>query len=162
MVVVDSSALIPLSWVGRLDLVGECFETPRTTEGVRGEVLVGDKPGTAVIESFLDSVEIHETPAEATSVAELEGIAVTDAGVVLVAAETAEPLLANDKALMQVARAHGVEGWWVTSLVLQCASTGVMTPDEASEVLYDLVDAGMNLDPKVYARIQRRLDAGAE
>jgi predicted nucleic acid-binding protein len=34
MVVVDSSALIPPAWVGRLDLVSTTFDEIRTTEAV--------------------------------------------------------------------------------------------------------------------------------
>jgi len=45
MVVVDSSALIPLSWVGRLDLIDETFDEIRAVEGVREEVLSGGERG---------------------------------------------------------------------------------------------------------------------
>jgi polyhydroxyalkanoate synthesis regulator phasin len=33
---------------------------------------------------------------------------------------------------------------------------GTLTSAEASDVLYDLVDEGMNLHPQVYAQIQRK------
>jgi predicted nucleic acid-binding protein len=37
MVVVDSSALIPLAWVGRLKLISTAFDEIRTTELVQDE-----------------------------------------------------------------------------------------------------------------------------
>lgn len=67
-------------------------------------------------------------------------------------------MLANDRALISVARSHGVDCWWVTALLLHCTKRGVVDGDEASDVLYDLVDAGMNLSPQVYVHVQRKLE----
>lgn len=157
MVVLDSSALIPLAWAGRLDLIAVTFDDLRTTEGVRDEVLTDGKRGTAALEEFLEAVSIHETPPTAESVADLEGIARTDAAVVVCADERGEPLLANDRGLIEVARSHDVECIWVTTLLLKCAKEDTLTADEAESVLYDLVDEGMNLHPKIYTQIQRQL-----
>ena len=157
MVVVDSSALIPLAWVGRLDLVPTAFDDVRTTEDVREEVLTEGKRGTAALDEFLVDVAVHDTPARADEVASMEGIAVADASVILLAEPDEEILLANDKGLIEVARSHGVECWWVTTLLLSCTKDGALTADEATDVLYDLVDEGMNLHPKVYAQVQKKL-----
>lgn len=157
MVVVDSSALIPLAWIGRLDLVSAAFDDIRTTEEVREEVLTEGKRGTAALDRFLEDVTVHESPEAATKVASMEGIAVADASVILLAEGDEEILLANDKGLIEVARSHGVECWWVTTLLLKCTKEGELTADEATDVLYELVDEGMNLHPKVYAQVQKKL-----
>ncbi|NGM69029.1 hypothetical protein G6M89_08385 [Natronolimnobius sp. AArcel1] len=157
MVVVDSSALIPLAWVGRLDLIDAVFDEVRTTAAVKDEVLIEGKRGTAALTSFLENVSICETPTDAENVASLEGIAVADASVILLADEGEAILLANDKGLIEVARTHGVDCWWVTTLLLKCTKEGVLTSTAAIDVLYDLVDAGMNLHPKVYAQVQQKL-----
>lgn len=157
MVVLDSSALIPLARVGCLDLVLAAYEELRTVEGVESEALVPGKPGTAALESFLDDVEVRETPTDAEYVAELEGVAETDAAVVLLAAALDDRLLANDRGLIVVARSHDIEHDWVTTLLLHCSSRGILSADEANDVLYELVDVGMTLDPKVYVRIQKEL-----
>ena len=157
MVVVDSSALIPLAWIGRLDLVSVSFDDVRTTEEVREEVLTEGKRGTATLDEFLADVTVHETPDAADEVAPMEGISVADASVILLAAADEESLLANDKGLIEVARSHGVECWWVTTLLLRCTKEGELTADEGTDVLYDLVDEGMNLHPKVYAQVQKNL-----
>lgn len=158
MVVVDSSALIPLARVGRLDLVREAFETVATVEAVREEVVVEGKRGAGALDGFLDDAILEESPAEAERIADLEGVAVTDAAVVLLADARGEPLLANDRGLIEVARSHGVDCWWVTTVLLHCTADGYLTPDAATDVLYDLVDQGMNLDPALYSRIQRELE----
>jgi predicted nucleic acid-binding protein len=157
MVVVDSSALIPLAWVSRLDLIPTAFEAVRTTEEVQEEVLAEGKRGTAALKEFLSDVAVHDTPSRADDVASMEGIAVADASVILLAEDDEEILLANDKALIEVARSHGVECWWVTTLLLSCTKNGDLTTDEATDLLYDLVDEGMNLHPKVYSQVQKRL-----
>lgn len=158
MVVLDSSALIPLAQTGNLDLLYGAYNGLRTVQPVVSEVVVAGKPGSAALDSFLDDVDIHETADDASQVAELEGLAETDAAVVLLAASLEEPLLANDRALIVVARSHGVECDWVTTLLLRCTASGVLDADEAGDVLYELVESGMHLDPRVYARIQDRLD----
>ena len=159
MVVVDSSALIPLAWVGRLELITAVFDTVETTEIVEDEVLVEGKRGTSALESFLADVTVHEVPDRSEDVAQLEGVAVGDASVILLAERGDAPLLANDKGLIQVARSHGVECWWVTTLLLACVKQDVIDGEEASEVLYDLVSEGMNLSPQVYVRVQRKLES---
>lgn len=158
MVVVDASALIPLAWVGRLDLIDAEFDEVHTVAGVRDEVLVEGERGTSLLASFLEDVAVHDAPDGAAEVADLEGIAETDAAVVLLASDRDERLLANDRGLVRVAETHDVEAWWVTTLLLRCAKDGTLSADEASDVLYDLVDAGMNLDPQVYAKVQRALE----
>jgi len=157
MTVVDSSALIPLAWVGRLDLISTAFEDIRTTEGVREEILTEGKRGTAALDEFLEDVAVHDTPVAADEVASMEGSAVADASVILLAEDDEGILLANDKGLIEVARSHGIECWWVTTLLLSCTKNGDMTADEATNLLYDLVDEGMNLHPKVYAHVQKKL-----
>jgi len=158
MVVADSSALIPLARVGQLGLISTVFDEVRTTEDVREEVLAEGKRGTASLASLLDDVSVCEIPSDAEDVASLEGIAVADASVILLAEDGEEVLLANDKGLIEVARTHGVDCWWVTTLLLKCAKDEVLTATEATDVLYDLVDAGMNLSPKVYSQVQQKLE----
>lgn len=158
MVIVDSSALIPLAWIGRLDLLEEAFDDISTTNLVHSEVLTEGKRGTATLREFLEDVSIHEIPSDAGEVAELEGIAEADASVILLADKNDEPLLANDKALLEVARSYGVDGWWITTLLLRSTKDDIVTAEEAKNILYDLVDEGMNLHPKVYTQVQRKLD----
>jgi len=157
MAVVDSSALIQLPWIGRFDLVATAFDEVRTTADVREEVLTEGKRGTAALDEFLADVAVHDTPARAGEVSSMDGIAVADASVVLLAANDEEVFLANDKGLIEVARSHGIECWWVTTLLLTYTKEGDLTAEKATDILYDLVDDGMNLHPTVYAQVQKKL-----
>jgi len=84
-------------------------------------------------------------------------VVVDSSALIPLAADDEEILLANDKGLIEVARSHGVECWWVTTLLLTCTKKGTVTADEATDLLYDLVDEGMNLHPQVYAQVQKKL-----
>lgn len=157
MVVVDASALIPLAWIGRLDLISETFEDVHTTEAVRDEVLTEGKRGTTALRDFLDDVTIHSRASKAAEMADLEGIAVADASVIMLADDRSAALLANDKGLIEVARTQGIDCRWVTTLLLQATDEGTLSSVEAGELLHDLVANGMNLHPTVYARVRREL-----
>ena len=45
----------------------------------------------------------------------------------------------------------------MTTLLLRCTNDGDVTANEAVDVLYDLVDEGMNLHPKVYGQVHKKL-----
>lgn len=156
-VVVDSSALIPLSWTGSLWLIDETFEAIHTSEDVRGEVLTEGKPGTDALRSFLENATVHPTPPTANRLADLEGVTVADSSVILLADSLSAALLVNDKGLVEVARTRGIDCWWVTTLLLKSTKSGVLMAEEAVDLLYELVDGGMNLHPRVYARVERAL-----
>jgi hypothetical protein len=133
------------------------FADVQTTRDVRSDVLAGSKRGTATLDTFLAEVAIHETPGAVDDMASMEGVAVTDASVILLTEADEEILLLNDKGLIEVVQTHGVECWWVTTLLLRCVKQGELTVDGATEVLYDLVDEEMNPHPKVYAQVQKKL-----
>ena len=45
----------------------------------------------------------------------------------------------------------------MTTLLLKCAKEGTLSADASTDVLYDLVNEGMNLNPKVYTNVQKKL-----
>lgn len=152
-----TSAISPLRTISQpRPFVSTAFDEVRTTEAVENEVLTEGKRGIATLAEFLTEMAVHDTPARADEVATMEEIAVTDGSVVLLAADW-EILLANDKALAEVARTHDVDCWWVRTLLLSCANDGELSAAAASDVLYDLVDVGMNLQPRVYSQVQQKL-----
>jgi predicted nucleic acid-binding protein len=161
MAVLDSSALIHLAQADGLWLIDEVYEEPLTTEGVFRETVEeggGRKPGASEISELLEDCPAHEEDDSAADIAEAEGVSETDAALILLALEEDEILLTNDKALVGVAGAKGVEPDWVTTVLLRAAKQGVVGSEEAKEMLYELVNSGMNLSPSVYTKVRRRLD----
>ena len=157
MVVVDSSALIPLARAGRLKLLTAVFDACHVTEEIVDEIVVEGKRGSSALQTFVERCEIHGMPDDAPRMAELEGITAADASVILLAQSRGDKLLANDKGLIEVARSLDIEVWWVTTLLLKCRKDRLIYADEAIELLQDLVDEGMNLHPKVYSQVHSAL-----
>lgn len=163
MVVVDSSALIPLARIGKLFLIPEIYGKTFTTKHVfRETVEEGEgRLGTAEIKNAFDKwikvIEIEKEKAQ--KIAELEGIETADAAVILLAGEKGEILLANDKGLIELGRARGVTCHWVTTLLLNGVKKGKINKGAGKEILYKLVEQGMNLKSNVYARLLKKIDA---
>lgn len=160
MVIVDSSALIPLSRIGELSLIDEVFNEVHTTEAVWHETVDegAGNPGVSALVTFLENATLHETPDGAAKVAELEGIEHADASVVLLAEDRGEVLLANDKGLIQVARARGVECYWVTSLLFALVSDDHRGAPETQQILEELVEDGMTLSPSIFVQANHRIE----
>lgn len=92
-----------------------------------------------------------------TPIAELEGIAVPDVAVIIMAERHKDVLLVNDKALIQVARSRGVQCYWLTTFLLHCVRRDVLSAKEGKQFLHDLIQEGMMLSTKVYARLLQKI-----
>lgn len=156
MVVLDSSAVIPLARVGSLQLIQQQWIQLRTTPGVQQEVLADGYPGTAALSRFFGDVEIRHSD-DTTSMARQTGLHEEDAAILQLANEQNDPLLAHDGALMNVAQSLGIERYWVPGVVLTAAKDGRLSPDTAADLVLDLVDSGVALQPRVCAGLLREI-----
>lgn len=162
MIVADSSALIPLARAGKLEILKEIFGTAVTPESIYQETVQNAKGKLAtseIEEAYGDWIERVEVESEeAKSIGELNGIDSADAEVLLLAEDRDEIILANDKALIRVARSRDIECYWPTTLVLKAVKQEKFSKDEAKEAVYRLVDSGMNLSPQIYTQIMKKID----
>lgn len=162
MVVVDSSALIPLARAGKLELIEKVYEEIHAPEEVYRETVEEGKgkQGTAELKEFFQDIDLSRSKDERIeNIAEMEGVAKADVSVVLLAERKNEVLLANDRGLIDFARMRQVETDWVTTLILRAVKENVLDKEGGKEALYNLVDSGMNLKNKVYSRILREIDS---
>lgn len=160
MVVVDSSVLVPLARIGRLNLLKDFFKDVKTVEGVYSECVLEarGKPGTSEIKEACDDwIKVVEVE-EVKEMAELEGVERTDASLILLSRKQDDKLLSNDYALIALGRSKGIECWWLTTLILKMVKKGMMKQKEAKQILFDLIRAGMRLKPEVYATILREIE----
>lgn len=162
MVVVDSSVLILLSKIAKLGLVRESFNEVLTTDEIYREVVEegkGRKGTSKIKESFEEWIVVENFDLEkAEEIAELEGITTADASLLLLAEKKDSILLTNDRALILVARSRNVEYYWLTTLVLKRVKEGDLGKNEALDLLDELIAAGMNLAPKVYSKLRKKID----
>lgn len=158
---VDFSVLIPLSRVGRLDLLERLFRRVETTREVYRECVEegAGRPGSEALRSaFADWLVIVEAPRGARRFAEAEGIEMADASLILSCERERAALLSNDDHLVRVARSRGVPVRWLTSIVIAAVTRGFLSKREAKDLLTDLVHSGMWLSPGVFAAVFAALD----
>ena len=159
MVVVDSSVMIPLLRVGKLNLLKDFFGKINITKDIRQEINEG-KLGASEFEEAVNNwilvSNLKEGNIEKT--AEQEGIENADVSVLFLAREKDNILLSNDYCLNMVAKAKGVKTWWLTTFIFECIRKDILEKDEAKEILNDLIDKGMNPNKKVYSAVLRKID----
>src|SRR3989344_6522089 len=132
MVVVDSSVLIPLIRIGRLQLLERYFSNIIITKEIEGEIESG-KIGFNEIKKALTKWINIESPKsdDARQLSGSESISVADASIILLAEKNKDILLSNDYRLSIVAKGKGIEFWWLTFFILQCLKKGIVKKEEA-------------------------------
>ncbi len=160
MIAIDSSPLIHLSKIGRLDIL-ESYELI-TTESVQEEVIVEGKAGVSRLKEQFKRVEVIKLSGEdidtASSVAKSEDVHQADAELLLLAKMRNCTLLTNDRALVLLARSLGIKVWWVTTLILNLMKAGRLSKEEGKDILDDLIMSGMKIETSVYIRILREIE----
>ncbi len=158
MVVADSSVIIHLARINRLDLLREFFKQIKITPDVYDEVKEG--AGASEIENACKSWILLRKPKshEAGNISMLEGIEKADASIILLAKEDDDILISNDYALIMVAKSKGIECWWLTTFLLRCLGKKILTKKEAKQALFNLTAAGMRLNVAVYTAILKEID----
>ena len=160
MIAIDSTPLIHLSKIGRLDILENCSLI--TTESVRGEVIVEGKVGVSRLKEFFKRVEVVKLSEKdmdtASSIVKSEYVHQADAELLLLARGKNCRLLTNDRALVLLARSMGLKVWWVTTLILNLMKAGRLSKEEGKDILDDLIMSGMKIETGVYIRILREME----
>ena len=161
MVVVDSSVLIPLLRIGKLSILQKFFKKVTITQEVHEEIKQG-KIGFYEFEKAFTSwivVDRSKRKEEKKESFEHAIIGKADASLILLAKNKKDILLSNDAALILAARSEGVECWWLTTFILRCLKKRVLTKNEAKNLLFDLIEAGMRLENNVYAAMLKEIES---
>src|SRR3989338_4563760 len=161
MTVVDSSALIHLSRIGKLELLKTLFKHVAITKEIVAETTQKNFAGALAIENALNNWILVSEPRNATQVKEIssmKGIEPADASIIVLALERREALLSNDFALIRLAESLGIECLWITTFILKCVKQRIVTKEEAKDILFQLVSSGMRLSIEVYAELQKKID----
>lgn len=160
--IVDSSVLIHLSRIGKLDFLKE-FGEIKITEDVYRETVEEAKGREGVssigeaCSSWISVIKMADEK-KIRKLAEQEGIENADASLILLAEEKKEILLSNDYYLIRAARSRGIECWWLTTLLLRAVKGKKIKKEEAKQMLLNLVESGMRLSIEVYTAILKRID----
>ncbi len=162
MIVCDSTSLIHLSKIGKIELLKSVFGKVLIPEAVYTETVIrgAGKLNTQNITSqnwivkkelsekqkedvknLLKSANIHRGEAEAIVLAKSENL----------------PLLIDDSVGVRVAQTFGIETYWTTSTVLKAYSENKLDKKETKQLLEDLVRSGYRIKPEILIRLLNKL-----
>lgn len=160
MIAIDSSPLIHLSKIGRLDILENCSLI--TTESVRREVIIEGKAGVSGLKEFFNQVEVVKLSKKdidtVLSIVKNEHVHQADAELLLLAKRKKCTLLTNDRALVLLTRSMGIKVWWVTTLILNLVKAGKLSKEGGKYILNDLIMSDMRIETGVYIRILREIE----
>ena len=159
MVIVDTSVLIPLLKIGKINLLKKFFNKIIITKEVEKEIKTGKIGVSEFEEANKLWIEIKEENSEkAEKLANVEDIEKTDASIILIAKDQKDIILSNDYALITVAKSKNIECWWLTTFIIKILKKKIITKKEAKEIMSDLIKAGMRLKNEIYVAILDEID----
>ncbi|MBU7025162.1 MAG: hypothetical protein HXS40_13455, partial [Theionarchaea archaeon] len=94
---------------------------------------------------------------DALSIAKERGVEMADATLILLTEQTNGILLTNDKALILLARSRNVRCMWLTTLLFDLCKNQKLTKEETLQILYSLVQEGLNIETSVYAIFEKKI-----
>ena len=160
MIVADASPLIHLSRIGRLGLLKRLYGTILIPNGVWDEVVTQAKgrPGASEVERGHAEGWIKTVRVVVPKALETEGAFGADGEVIALAENRQALLLLNDRAVAAIARTHGVRVVWLTRALVEAVEKKVVSSEEASLILRELVRAGLRVRSEVLAEVFHLID----
>lgn len=154
ILVLDSSALITLARVGRLDLFRQIAGTAHIPEAVYEEVVQGgrDRPGSLEVSQagWISRHQVHDRAA----VTRLRARGGGAEAIVLARELQADALILDDGTARRVAEAEGQNALDLLGLLLHAKVQGLV--DTVKPILDEMVAAGFFIDDSLYRLILRQ------
>lgn len=147
MVVVDSSAIIPLIKIGRLDLIRKLFKNIIIPSVVWVEVVEEGKKRGEPVSEFEKGKDVWFKVEECKDKE-------ADLAVLELAKEKKDTLLTNDAAVYYTGLSLNIKVWWLTTLLLACVKNKKISKEEGEDILLKLVStAGMHLKSDILSEL---------
>jgi len=147
MVVLDSSVIIPLIKIGRLDLIRKIFKNIVIPSLVWDEVVEEGKRLGKPIGEFEKGRDVW------FKVEKCQGEE-ADLAVLHLAKNKKDVLLTNDAAVHYTCLSLNIKAWWLTTLLLSCVKNKKITKEEGENILLELVNtAGIYLKSDILSEL---------
>ena len=146
MAIIDSSVIIHLARIGRLELLKLFFGKIIITQEVYGELLQGTEGLAKIQEALSTWIAIQEVKdkEKVKGIETLEQIGHADASLIVLAEAENDTLISNDASLIRAARTRNVACWWLTTFLLHCAAKKLVSRKEAKTILFLLIGSERN------------------
>ncbi len=145
--IADSSPLIFLAKLNRLDLLKALFSKVIIPVGVKKEVWIADKPGFSALSHALDAGWLAvEDPKAMLPL----GLGAGEDAALSLAKERKDTLIVDDAYAINAARALGISTLRTTSVIFLSLKKKVLRKEEALALLNRLIDSGYYIAPRYY------------
>lgn len=165
MIVSDSTCLIHLGRIGKLDILESAFGKVIIPEAVYREVVIKGKevraPEAKAIElsNWIIRKNLnHGLTEEAKELMKIANIGHGEAESIILAREEKIGLIIDDSVGVRVAQTFGIETYWTTSIILKLASEKSLKKQVAKGILEDLVKTGYRLKPEILVRLLEKFE----
>lgn len=167
MVVADSTCIIYLAKVGKLDLPKVVYGTVLIPGEVYNETVARGKEkkfidaeivGKAVEEGLIVVKELSKTQkTEAKRLCSLAAIGRGEAEAIILAKDSKSELVIDDAVALAVAKLYGLKTLWTTTLILEAVRRGALTKRDGRRMIENLVTSGYRLSVDVLVELLREL-----
>lgn len=150
-IVSDSSPLIWLSKVNRLELLRKLFGDVLVPEAVRIEVTSGKSADAYLIrEAFnMGWIKAEDSPG-GTELVEVSGIHMGEAEAIQLARGLGALFLVDDREASVVARVFGVRCLGTVGVLLAALASGVLGLEEFVDCIDEMINLGFRLSVQIY------------
>ena len=166
MIISDSTPLIHLARIGRLDLLSRLFKKVIIPESVFNEIVIkGEEQGyldakliRKATEEWIEIKELNkEELTELDEILKIGPIGIAEGEAITLANNMRLPLLIDDSIGQKIARTLNIETYWTTSVVLKGVSVKIITRPEAKKLVEDLINGGLRVKPEVVIELMKIL-----
>lgn len=159
MIVSNSTVLIYLAKIGKLNLLKELFSDVSKPAEVFNEVVIRGKehqhPDAFIVESVIEEGWIHIKNIEAFVELEDFGIDLGEAQAISLAKSLGVPVLLDQTHARNAAKAFGLRPRGTIFVLLAALKRNLLTSDDYQDSLEDLVKAGFRMSDVVYLEAVR-------
>ena len=160
LAIVDSSVIIHLLRIGKLELLKKYFKKILISEDIFQELKQG-VTGLSTFEQACKSwikIENPKNLSEISLIVKSEQVSKADASLIVLAEEKKQLIISNDYALIMIARSKNIKCWWMTTFLLRCAKEKVVTKNETKKILFQLVQVGLRINNSVYTFMLQEIE----
>ncbi len=164
MIVSDSTSLIHLSRIGRLDILKSVFGKVFITNAVYNETVVAGKqklmPDSKNIEDsgWITRKNLSEKQArDAEALLKTANTGLGEAESIILSRDEKLSLIIDDSIGVRIASTFGIETYWTTSVILNAVSKKIITQPEAKEIIENLITTGYRLKPEIVIKLFNKL-----
>ncbi len=152
----NSTPLILLSKINKLDLLKRLFGHIIITDAVKEEVLIEDKPGYSLISQAIKSGWIKiENPKKDGEL----GLGRGENSAINLAKEKKDKLIIDDAFGIKAVKGLNLEFIRTTTVVFIAVEKSIINKKEAVSIINNLIENGYYISPKYYAEIFGRLSS---